>query len=35
MIVPRYQDTPAARIPVARNPDGSVQVKVIAGEALA
>jgi redox-sensitive bicupin YhaK (pirin superfamily) len=34
MIAPRYQDTPSARIPVARNADGSVQVKVIAGEAL-
>src|SRR5271157_46017 len=34
MIPPRYQDTPSARIPVARSADGSVQVKVIAGEAL-
>lgn len=34
MIPPRYQDTPSARIPVARSTDGSVEVKVIAGEAL-
>jgi redox-sensitive bicupin YhaK (pirin superfamily) len=34
MIAPRYQDTPSDRIPVARNADGSVQVKVVAGEAL-
>ncbi len=34
MIAPRYQDTPSERIPVARNVDGSVQVKVVAGEAL-
>jgi redox-sensitive bicupin YhaK (pirin superfamily) len=34
MIAPRYQDTPAESIPVARNADGSVQVKVIAGTAL-
>lgn len=34
MLKPRYQDTPAATIPVAVSPDGTVQVKVIAGEAL-
>ena len=34
MIPPRYQDTPSARIPVSRSADGSVEVKVIAGEAL-
>lgn len=34
MISPRYQDTPSARIPVASSIDASVQVKVIAGEAL-
>ena len=34
MIAPRYQDTPSSRIPVARNADGSVQVKVIAGSAM-
>jgi quercetin 2,3-dioxygenase len=34
MAKPRYQDTTSARIPVARNPEGTVAVKVIAGEAL-
>jgi quercetin 2,3-dioxygenase len=34
MLKPRYQDTAAATIPVAVSPDGTVQVKVIAGEAL-
>jgi len=34
MIRPWYQDTTAARIPVARNGDGTVAAKVIAGEAL-
>jgi redox-sensitive bicupin YhaK (pirin superfamily) len=34
MIPPRYQDTTSARIPVARNPDGTVTAKVVAGEAL-
>jgi len=34
MTAPRYQDTPAARIPVARNPEGTVTAKVIAGEAF-
>jgi redox-sensitive bicupin YhaK (pirin superfamily) len=34
MIAPRYQDTPAASIPIASTEDGSVKVKVIAGESL-
>ncbi len=34
MMAPRYQDVPSARIPVATSDDGSVTVKVIAGEAL-
>jgi quercetin 2,3-dioxygenase len=34
MIAPRYQEIPAARIPVARSADGKVTVRVIAGEAL-
>ncbi|MBD1996928.1 pirin family protein [Leptolyngbya sp. FACHB-541] len=34
MIAPRYQEIPAAQIPVAQTPDGSVTVRVIAGEAL-
>lgn len=34
MIPPRYQDTAAARIPEVANADGSVRVKVIAGEAM-
>lgn len=34
MIPPRYQDTSAERIPVARNPEGTVTAKIIAGEAL-
>ena len=34
MIAPRYQDTPSDRIPVAASADGSVRVKVVAGEAL-
>jgi hypothetical protein len=34
MIAPRYQDTSAARIPVAHNAEGTVTAKVIAGEAL-
>ncbi|HZH74875.1 MAG TPA: pirin family protein [Archangium sp.] len=34
MMAPRYQEIPAARIPVASTPDGSVRVKVIAGESL-
>ena len=33
-IPPRYQDTPSQRIPVARTDDGSVEVKVVAGESL-
>jgi quercetin 2,3-dioxygenase len=34
MLPPRYQDTPAERIPVVRVPGGLVTVKVIAGESL-
>jgi hypothetical protein len=34
MMRPRYQDVPAAKIPVARTPDRTVAVRVIAGEAL-
>ena len=34
MIAPHYQELNGARIPVAGNADGSVRVKVIAGEAL-
>ncbi|WP_338861000.1 pirin family protein [Mycetohabitans rhizoxinica] len=34
MMAPRYQELPGARIPVARTPDGHIDVKVIAGEAL-
>jgi redox-sensitive bicupin YhaK (pirin superfamily) len=34
MIAPRYQDTAAERIPVARSADGGATVKVIAGESL-
>jgi redox-sensitive bicupin YhaK (pirin superfamily) len=34
LIAPRYQDTPSSRIPVATNEDGTVTVKVIAGEGL-
>ena len=34
MIPPRYQDTPSARIPVARNSEGTVSAKVVAGEAM-
>ena len=34
MTIPRYQEVPAARIPVARTPDGRVSVRVIAGESL-
>jgi quercetin 2,3-dioxygenase len=34
MMSPRYQEVPAAKIPVARTPDGRVTVRVIAGEAL-
>src|SRR5260370_5285446 len=34
MMKPRYQDTTSARIPVARNAEGTVAAKVIAGEAL-
>jgi quercetin 2,3-dioxygenase len=34
MIPPRYQEIPAAQIPVAQTADGSVTVRVIAGESL-
>lgn len=34
MIAPRYQEMPRERIPVGRNADGTVEAKVIAGEAL-
>jgi redox-sensitive bicupin YhaK (pirin superfamily) len=34
MLKPRYQDTAAATIPIAVSPDGTVRVKVIAGEAM-
>jgi redox-sensitive bicupin YhaK (pirin superfamily) len=34
MMAPRYQEIPAARIPVARSEDGMVAARVIAGEAL-
>lgn len=34
MIPPRYQDTPAEKIPIATAQDGNVWVKVIAGESL-
>ncbi len=34
MMRPRYQDVPSSKIPVATSEDGSVKVKVIAGEAL-
>ena len=34
MILPRYQEIPAVRIPSAKSEDGLVSVRVIAGEAL-
>ena len=34
MMTPRYQDIPANRIPEAASPDGTVKVRVLAGEAL-
>jgi redox-sensitive bicupin YhaK (pirin superfamily) len=34
MMTPRYQEIPAASIPVARTKDGLVSVRVIAGESL-
>lgn len=34
MMAPRYQEIPSAQIPVAQTKDGSVTVRVIAGEAL-
>ncbi len=34
MMPPRYQEVPSARIPTARSEDGTVSVRIIAGEAL-
>lgn len=34
LIAPRYQEVPAAKIPVGRSADGKVVARVIAGEAL-
>lgn len=34
MVTPRYQELPAANIPVAKSADGLVSVRVIAGESL-
>jgi len=34
MATPRYQEIPAAKIPVAKSEDGRVSVRVIAGESL-
>jgi redox-sensitive bicupin YhaK (pirin superfamily) len=34
MIAPRYQELPSVRIPIGRTPDGRIEVKVIAGDAL-
>jgi quercetin 2,3-dioxygenase len=34
MMLPRYQEIPADQIPIAQTEDGSVMVRVIAGEAL-
>lgn len=34
MVAPRYQEIPSARIPEATSDDGSVSVRVLAGEAL-
>jgi hypothetical protein len=34
MMMPRYQDIPASRIPEATSADGKVKVRVIAGESL-
>ena len=34
MIAPRYQEMPAEKIPEAATPDGTVRVRVIAGEAM-
>jgi len=34
MMTPRYQEVPAAQIPCGQSADGSVKVRVIAGEAL-
>jgi hypothetical protein len=34
MMKPRYQEVPAAKIPIAETPDASATVRVLAGEAL-
>src|SRR5215471_12243556 len=34
MMAPRYQEVPAAKIPVGRSADGKATVRVIAGESL-
>ena len=34
LMPPRYQEIPASSVPTGRSPDGKVEVKVIAGEAL-
>lgn len=34
MMRPRYQEISSAKIPVARSPDGTVEAKVIAGQAM-
>jgi quercetin 2,3-dioxygenase len=34
LMAPRYQEIPAARIPVGRSSDGLAEVRVVAGEAL-
>ncbi|MHB8422301.1 MAG: pirin family protein [Leptospirales bacterium] len=34
MMLPRYQEIPAERIPVAQSPDGKVMVRIIAGESF-
>ena len=34
MMAPRYQEVPAAKIPVGRSADGTATVRVIAGESL-
>ncbi len=34
MIAPRYQDIPAAKIPIAEAENGAVRVRVVAGESL-
>jgi len=34
MMTPRYQEIPAARIPLVRSPEGNVEIRILAGEAL-